>query len=99
MKKEFYIILPYDENAITERIAQFGWERPNDTDANSSNCTLNAFANHIHRKKYGFHPYVWEIANMVRSGVMDRQEGLEKIEPPEDQEMVNFSKRKLSENK
>jgi len=84
--------LPYDEDDITKRIAQFGWERPNDTDPNSSNCTLNAFANQVHRTKYDFHPYVWEIANMVREGVMSREEGLEKIEPPEDERMVAYSR-------
>lgn len=89
--------LDYNEEKVVARNNQIGWEKPDDTDPNSSNCLLNAYANHIHRKKYGFHPYVWEIANMVRSGVMDRAEGLEKIEPPENQEMVNYSKRELSE--
>ncbi len=84
--------LPYDEEKIIERIKQYGWEKPDDTDPNSSNCLLNAYANQIHRQRYNFHPYVWEIANMVREGVMTREEGLEKIEPPEDERMVKFSK-------
>jgi len=83
--------LPYDEDDLTRRIARFGWERPNDTDPNSSNCTLNAFANQVHRSRYDFHPYVWEIANMVRTGVLTREEGIEKIEPPEDGKMVTYS--------
>lgn len=87
--------LPYDEDAIVARINQFGWERPKDTDPNSSNCTLNAFANQVHRTLYNFHPYVWEIANMVRTGVLTRDEGIEKIEPPEDKEMVAYSQKKL----
>jgi len=84
--------LPYDEEKIIERIRKYGWEKPDDTDPNSSNCLLNAYANHIHRQRYGFHPYVWEIANMVREGVMSREEGLEKIEPPENERMVVYSK-------
>ncbi len=84
--------LPYDEEKIVERIKQFGWEKPDDTDPNSSNCLLNAYANQIHRKRYNFHPYVWEIANMVREGVMTREEGIEKIEPPEVEHMVQYSK-------
>ena len=84
--------LPYDEEKIIERIKEFGWEKPDDTDPNSSNCLLNAYANQIHRKRYDFHPYVWEIANMVREGVMSREEGLEKIEPPENEKMVAHSK-------
>ena len=87
--------LHYDEEAITERISQFGWERPDDTDPNSSNCTLNAFANQVHRTRYDFHPYVWEIANMVRTGVLSREEGIEKIEPPEDNEMVTNAQKEL----
>jgi hypothetical protein len=87
--------LPYDEDDLTRRIARFGWERPDDTDPNSSNCTLNAFANQVHRSRYDFHPYVWEIANMVRTGVLTREEGMEKIEPPEDKTMVNFAAEEL----
>jgi len=87
--------LPYDEEAIAKRIAQFGWERPDDTDPNSSNCTLNAFANQVHRNRYDFHPYVWEIANMVRTGVLTREEGVKKIEPPEDRVMVAYSQKEL----
>jgi hypothetical protein len=87
--------LPYDEGKIVEQIKKYGWEKPDDTDPNSSNCLLNAYANQIHRQRYDFHPYVWEIANMVREGVMKRVEGLEKIEPVEDAYMVDFSKRIL----
>ena len=84
--------LPYNEETIIERIKSLGWVKPDDTDPNSSNCLLNAYANHIHRQRYSFHPYVWEIANMVREGVMTREEGLEKIEPPENEKMVIYSR-------
>ncbi len=87
--------LEYDEEKILERIKAYGWEKPDDTDPNSSNCLLNAYANQIHRERYHFHPYVWEIANMVREGVLTREEGLEKIEPPEDPRMVAYSKELL----
>ena len=73
-----------------------GWEKPDDTDANSTNCLLNAFANHVHKDRYSFHPYVWEIANMVRSGAMTRVEGLEKIEAPENSAIVEYAKSGLS---
>ena len=42
------------------------------------------------------HPYVWEIANMVRAGVMERDKGMEKIYSPENQNMVKYAKNKLS---
>jgi len=89
--------LEYDEDKILARITELGWVRPNDTDPNSSNCTLNAYANHIHRRRYDFHPYVWEIANMVRTGVLSREEGMEKIEPPENPGMVEFARKELEE--
>ncbi len=82
----------YDEKMIIEEIGRLGWVEPRDTDTNSSNCTLNAFANEIHVKRLGFHPYVWEIANMVREGVMSRQEGYEKIYNDRGKEMVARAK-------
>jgi hypothetical protein len=65
----------YNEEMIMEEIKKLGWESPKDTDTNSSNCLINAFANSVHLERYGFHPYVWEIANMVREGIMKREEG------------------------
>lgn len=69
----------YNEEMILDEIRQYGWKPPTDTDRNSTNCLLNAYANDIHLKRYGFHPYVWEIANMVREGIMTREQGYEKI--------------------
>lgn len=80
--------LDYDERKIIERIQKYGWVKPDDTDPNSSNCLLNAYANQVHRQRYNFHPYVWEIANMVREGIMSREEGLAKVEPEENEDMV-----------
>lgn len=71
--------LEYNEEKILDEIGALGWTLPSDTDSNSTNCLLNAFANDIHIKRFKFHPYVWEIANMVRAGVMDREEGYKKI--------------------
>ena len=85
----------YDESMILENIKKFGWVAPEDTDSNSSNCLLNAYANDVHIRKYGFHPYVWEIANMVREGVMTRQEGYEKIYCLQDEDLINRAKGKL----
>lgn len=85
----------YDEEKIILRNREIGWEKPDDTDANSTNCLLNAFANTVHKERYGFHPYVWEIANMVRSGAMTRGFGLEKIESMEDPAMVERARSQL----
>lgn len=81
----------YNEEEIIKDIKALGWEKPSDTDANSTNCLLNSLANHLHKKKFGFHPYAWEIAGIVRSGSMPREEGLEKITQEEDAAMVKLA--------
>jgi hypothetical protein len=70
----------YDEGEIIESIAGLGWRPPTDTDGNSSNCLLNALANRLHLKRYGFHPYAAEVAALVRDGLMDRSDGLAKLD-------------------
>ncbi|SPD74976.1 conserved hypothetical protein [uncultured Desulfobacterium sp.] len=85
----------YNEDRIINELAGMGWQAPKDTDTNSSNCLLNAFANQVHITRNGFHPYVWEIANMVRQGVMERQEGIEKIYTEQDSQMVKYAKDRL----
>ncbi len=85
----------YNEEMILNEIKKYGWKAPDDTDSNSTNCLLNAYANDIHLKKYRFHPYVWEIANMVRDGVMSRKEGFNKIYSEHSAELVEIAKRKL----
>jgi predicted PP-loop superfamily ATPase len=85
----------YNEEMILNNIRQYGWEAPQDTDSNSTNCLLNAFANDIHVRRYGFHPYVWEIANMVRDGVMDRDKGFEKIYAEQSKNLIKTAKEKL----
>lgn len=85
----------YNEETIAQEIQKIGWTAPKDTDSNSTNCLLNAFANEIHVKRYRFHPYVWEMANMVREGVMTREEGYQKIYGMQDENLVNAAKEKL----
>jgi len=72
--------LEYDEDKIYKKIEKLGWITPIDTDTNSTNCLLNAFANRVHRDRFNFHPYVHEIANLIRQGHMSREDGLKKIE-------------------
>ncbi len=85
----------YNEERIKEELIEMGWQTPKDTDTNSSNCLLNAFANQVHIERNGFHPYVWEIANMVRQGIMNRDEGIEKIYTEQNQQMVEYAKERL----
>ncbi len=85
----------YDEEAIISDLGNIGWRAPTDTDTNSSNCLLNALANHCHLERHHFHPYVWEIANMVRQGVMSREEGIQKIYSAQNPDQVAYAETKL----
>jgi hypothetical protein len=87
--------LDYNEEAIYQRIKELGWKQPQDTDTNSSNCLLNSLANQVHIEKYGFHPYAFEVAGLVRAGVMNRQEGIEKIAAPQNESIISHVKSKL----
>jgi len=85
----------YNEEKISQELQETGWRRPTDTDSNSTNCLINAFANRCHIDQYGFHPYVLEIANMVRQGVMSRDEGLQKIYTEQNEDMVSYARAQL----
>ncbi len=85
----------YDEEAVKKDLEKMAWQVPTDTDTNSTNCLLNAFANQCHIDRHHFHPYVWEIANMVRQGIMGREEGIKKIYSGQDMAMVKYAKEKL----
>lgn len=87
--------LNYNEAQIIKEIGELGWKLPDDTDSNSTNCLLNAYANDIHIKRFSFHPYVWEIANMVRMGVMDRDEGYKKIYGEQPGGLLDEARRRL----
>lgn len=90
--------LRYDEEEIVRDISQLGWDMPDDTDSNSTNCLLNAFANDVHIRRFNFHPYVWEIANMVRDGVMNRAEGYKKIYGVQSPHLLRMAKERLGLN-
>lgn len=80
--------LDYDEDRIVAEIRTLGWRKPEDTDPNSTNCLLNAFANTIHKKRFAFHPYAFELAKLVREGYMERGEALARLETLEIPEIV-----------
>lgn len=73
------LTVAYHESELIEEIAKYGWRRPTDTGGHSSNCRLNDVGIFAHQKRYGFHPYVFELAELVRKGFADRQQALEKL--------------------
>ncbi len=85
----------YNESKILDELKTMGWHAPDDTDTNSSNCLVNAFANQCHIERHNYHPYVWEIASMVRQKVMDRNEGMKKIYAEQNQHLVEYAKKRL----
>ena len=88
----------YNEDNIIELIQQFDWKKPNDTDANSSNCLLNAYANEVHIKRYHINPYAYEIAGLVRTGAMDRDEGLRRLKEKTSESHITPIKSQLNIN-
>jgi tRNA(Ile)-lysidine synthase TilS/MesJ len=64
------------EDEIIADIGALGWKRTNDTGKNSSNCRLNDLGILVHARRFGFSPYLMEIADQVRNGLMSREEGL-----------------------
>lgn len=87
--------LDYDEKQVVQSIAALGWRQPLDTDPNSTNCLLNAFANAVHKAQRGYHPYVMELSGLVRHGCLSRQEALERVEAPEIQANVELARVRL----
>jgi predicted PP-loop superfamily ATPase len=87
--------LHYNEEEIYTRIKKLGWEPPRDTDPNSTNCLLNAFANEAHLTKHGYHPYAMEMAELVREDVLSREEALERLAKRSNPVVVNEIKKRL----
>jgi hypothetical protein len=89
--------MDYDIDAIKKDIVRFGWKRPEEVDANSTNCLLNSYGNFIHKQRLGFHPYAFELANLVRSGNLDRATALQRLSEPDAPDTIAMVKEKLSD--
>ena len=89
------VFLDYDEGAILRRIDKLAWSPPSDTDPNSTNCLLNGTANAIHIEQMGFHPYVMDLAGLVREGHLEREEALSRLEVPAVPEVMAAVEAKL----
>jgi hypothetical protein len=88
--------LGYDEAAVYKNIALLGWKPPDDTDANSTNCLLNSYANVVHKQRLGFHPYALENANLVREGYLKRETAIDRLNRPENPAIVAMVREKLA---
>jgi len=86
----------YNEEKIVENLIDIGWIPPKISDSNSTNCLLNAFACDNHIKKYEIHPYAFDIAGLVRSGDMTREEGLDKLHKELSKPLIEMAAKKLN---
>lgn len=87
--------LNYDEKKIFKKVSRLGWKSPGETDAHSTNCLLNSFANIVHKDQYGFHPYVFELARLVWEGHLERSIALQRLNQPESPKTVELVKKNL----
>jgi tRNA(Ile)-lysidine synthase TilS/MesJ len=85
----------YSEAAAYGRIIRLGWRTPDDTGPNSTNCLLNSFANIVHERRLGFHPYAYELSNLIRGGYLDRPTAVARLDQPENPDIVAMVKEKL----
>jgi hypothetical protein len=90
----------YSEDQIVDEIGTLGWRKPADTGTHSSNCLLNDFGIFAHNQKYGFHPYAFDLADLVRKGYMDRTTAIAKLEAIPDKDALGqvFDKLGLSKD-
>ncbi len=95
-----YLIHPaafadYDEERVFKTIEKLGWRRPKGLDANSTNCMLNSLAVENHKARYGFNPYAFELAGLVRQGYLKREEGLRRVDAKVNPATVALVKKRL----
>lgn len=91
--------IDYEEGMVLKEISSLGWRRPQEVDPNSTNCLINSFANALHRQQYGYNPYVFELAKLVREGHLDRAEALTRVEASGEPSTVDSVRKKLGLNR
>jgi len=74
-----FLVWDYDKPKFKQECLNLGWIDPEINDPNSSNCLLNAFAIKNHYDKYRIHSYAFDMAALVRQGLMNREEALNKL--------------------
>lgn len=74
-----FLVYEFSEDEVLESIRELGWERPEELDGCTSNCALNAAGNLCHKQKYGYHPYALELSQLIRLGLLSRDEAIKKL--------------------
>lgn len=86
----------YDKKKVEKACVDLGWKPPDIADRNSTNCLLNSFAIDNHIKKYGIHPYAFDLAALVRGGHLSREEAICTINADLSPALIQYAKNKLS---
>ena len=85
----FYEYTDYNEKLCIQTSKDiFGWEKPQDTDACSSNCSINSLGIELHKKRYDVHPYTIPLAHDVRMGLVERAEALDAVTAPANNDSI-----------
>jgi hypothetical protein len=50
----------------------------------------------VHKRRFNFNPYSFELAGLVRQGVMDREVALERLRKEEDRGVVETVRKRLA---
>jgi tRNA(Ile)-lysidine synthase TilS/MesJ len=90
-----FLVWDYDKPAFKKECIRLGWIDPDLKDHNSSNCLLNAFAIQNHLDKYHIHSYAYDIAALVRQGIMKRDDAVEKLKVNTDDPSIAEVQREL----
>lgn len=85
-----------NEEMIVKDVRKIGWKGPMDAERGSDNCLLYAYANDVHLKRHQYHSSVWEIANMVREGIILKEAGYTRIYGQQDEHLIHAAKEKLA---
>lgn len=73
------LALDVTEDEVIAGVAELGWRRVTDVGLNSSNCRLNDLGIVLHHRRHQFHPYAFEMSELIRAGVMTRERALQKV--------------------
>lgn len=71
--------LDVTEDEVIAAIGELGWRKVTDVGLNSSNCRLNDLGIALHHGQHKFHPYAFEMSELIRAGVMTRERALAKV--------------------
>jgi hypothetical protein len=89
------LALAVPEEEIITAIETLGWRKTSDTGVNSTNCQLNDLGIAVHFKKHRYNPYVMEIAEQVRGGLMSREDAVAKVTAIPEESQVDWQARAI----